>query len=81
MARTLDGQAAIIMGASSGIDHGVARTFANAGAAVVANDQSSPEPARRPLEKVDASGGRARATGTDVADGHFPLYAGFAING
>ncbi len=68
MALLLENQVAIVTGASSGIGHGVARAFAAAGAAVIVNYRSSPEPAHQLAGDIERQGGRARAIKADVAD-------------
>ncbi len=68
MKRLLEGQVAIVTGASSGIGHGVARALADAGAAVIVNYRSSPEPAKRLAGEIEAAGGRARAIHADVSE-------------
>ncbi len=64
----LDGQVAIVTGASSGIGHAVARGFAEAGAAVVVNYNSHAEPADALVAEIEAAGGQALAVGADVSD-------------
>ena len=64
----LDGQVAIVTGASSGIGHAVARGLAEAGAAVVVNYNSHAEPADALVAEIEAAGGQALAVGADVSD-------------
>lgn len=64
----LDQQVAIVTGASSGIGHAVAETFAANGAAVVVNYRSQAEPADALVEKIRRTGGRAIAVSADVSD-------------
>ncbi len=64
----LDGQVAIVTGASSGIGQAVARGLAQAGAAVVVNYNSHAEPADALVAEIAASGGEAIAFGADVSD-------------
>jgi glucose 1-dehydrogenase len=68
MSKPLDGQVAIVTGASSGIGQGVAAAFAEAGAAVTINYRSSPDPAKELAAKINAEGGRAIAVGADVSN-------------
>ncbi len=68
MTRLLEGQVAIVTGASSGIGHGVARACAAAGAAVSVNYRSSPGPAHQLAVEIEQAGGRARAIKADVAE-------------
>lgn len=65
--RKLEGQIAIITGASSGIGAGIARAFAAAGARVVINYSSSEEKARNVLEEVQAMGVEALIFKADVS--------------
>jgi len=58
---------AIVTGASSGIGLAVAEAMAAAGAAVVINYHSQPEPAEQLARQINAQGGRALAIGADVA--------------
>ena len=46
MKRKLEGQIALVTGASSGIGAGIAKALANEGATVVVNYSSSPEKSR-----------------------------------
>ncbi|HEU5147429.1 MAG TPA: SDR family NAD(P)-dependent oxidoreductase, partial [Chryseosolibacter sp.] len=57
--RKLEGQIAIITGASSGIGAGIARAFAQAGAKVVINYSSSEDKARSVLQEVQGLGSEA----------------------
>lgn len=64
---SLKQQVALVTGASSGIGAGAAKALAAAGAAVVINYHSQPEPAERLARQINAQGGRALAIGADVA--------------
>lgn len=68
MQARLDGQVAIVTGASSGIGHAIARAYGEAGAAVVVNYRSQPEPAQALADEITRAGGRARAIAADVSD-------------
>jgi glucose 1-dehydrogenase len=68
MPRPLEGQVAIVTGASSGIGHAIARAYADAGAAVAINFHSSPDPAHELADAITQAGGQARAIGADVSD-------------
>lgn len=67
MGGVLDGQVAIVTGASSGIGLACARLIARAGAAVIVNYRSSEAPARALVADIEAEGGRATAVHADVA--------------
>lgn len=67
---SLKQQVALVTGASSGIGAGAAKALAAAGAAVVINYHSQPEPAERLARQINAQGGRALAIGADVAQEH-----------
>ena len=64
----LEGQAAIVTGASSGIGTACARALADEGAAVVVNYRSGEDAARALVAEIAAGGGRAVAVQADVAD-------------
>ncbi len=74
-ARRLEGQVALVSGASSGLGRGIARRLAAEGAAVVCGDlQPSPRPGR-PLDGdqptyavIEAEGGRASYQEWDIRD-------------
>lgn len=65
--RKLEGQVAIITGASSGIGAGVATAFARSGARVVINYSSSEEKAKNVLEEVSALKGEGFVFKADVS--------------
>jgi glucose 1-dehydrogenase len=64
----LDGQTAIVTGASSGIGEGIALALGAAGARVVVNYRSGGEQAERVVAAVRDAGGEATAVGADVGD-------------
>ena len=65
--RKLEGNVAIVTGASKGIGASIAKHLAESGAAVVVNYASSKEGADRVVADIEASGGRAVAVQADVA--------------
>jgi 3-oxoacyl-[acyl-carrier protein] reductase len=65
--RKLEGNVAIVTGASKGIGASIAKHLAESGAAVVVNYASSKEGANRVVADIEVSGGRAVAVQADVA--------------
>jgi NAD(P)-dependent dehydrogenase (short-subunit alcohol dehydrogenase family) len=65
--RPLQGQKALVTGASSGIGEGVARALGAAGADVVVNYVAQPESAERIADEIAAGGVRAVALRADVS--------------
>jgi 3-oxoacyl-[acyl-carrier protein] reductase len=63
----LAGKVAIVTGASKGIGAGIARSFGEAGAAVVVNYASSREGADKVVSQIKAAGGKAIAVQGDVS--------------
>ncbi|WP_250493277.1 SDR family oxidoreductase [Caballeronia sp. GAWG1-1] len=70
MQRSLEGQIALVTGASSGIGAGVAQSLADAGAKVAINYHSHAEPAEELAAEITANGGDAFAVAADVSDEH-----------
>lgn len=66
-AQVLQGQTALVTGASSGIGAGVALRLAQAGATVGVNYRSHPEEADKIVDAIVAAGGKAVAFGADVS--------------
>jgi glucose 1-dehydrogenase len=66
-AQPLQGQTALVTGASAGIGEAVARALGAAGASVVVNYVANPEAARRTVEAIQAAGSQARAIRADVS--------------
>jgi len=65
---SLQGQVALVTGASSGLGHACAEALAAAGAAVVINYNSQREPADALAKAIQGRGGRAIAVEGDVSD-------------
>ncbi|MEU9780701.1 SDR family oxidoreductase [Streptomyces phaeochromogenes] len=63
----LDGQVALVTGASGGIGRGIALRFAEAGAAVAVHFRTNAEAAREVVDLIVGSGGRAVALRADLA--------------
>ena len=63
----LDGQTALVTGASSGIGRASAMAMAEAGAAVVINYRGSPNDADAVVAEIEKTGGRAVAIQADVS--------------
>jgi len=57
--KRLEGQVAVVTGASRGIGHACAEELARCGAAVVVNYNQSPEPAEQLAKQINDGGGRA----------------------
>jgi len=66
--RTLDGQTALVTGASRGIGRAVALALAECGAEVVVNYASSPVAADAVVKDIESKGGTAYALQADVGD-------------
>jgi glucose 1-dehydrogenase len=64
----LDGQKALVTGASSGIGSAVARAFGAAGAAVAVNYRGKPDRAKQVASHIRAAGVEAIAVAADVSD-------------
>lgn len=67
MKRKLEGQIALITGASSGIGAGVAKAMAAEGASVIINYSSSPDKAEQVLSEVESAGGVGLVVKADVS--------------
>ncbi len=68
MKKKLEGQVALVTGASSGIGAGVAKALSSEGASVVINYSSSPEKAEKVLHEIQLSGGTAITMKADVSN-------------
>src|SRR5205085_2587572 len=66
--KRLEGQVAVVTGASRGIGRACAEELAREGAAVVVNYHQSQEPAEALVGQITSSGGRAIAVSANVAD-------------
>ena len=66
--RLLDGQVALVTGASSGIGRAVALAMAQAGAAVAVGYHATPQGAEQVVDQIRAAGGEAVCVGADVSD-------------
>jgi NAD(P)-dependent dehydrogenase (short-subunit alcohol dehydrogenase family) len=66
-AKSLEGQVAVITGASSGIGFGVAKGLSSEGAAVVINYRKHSEEAHELADEINGNGGKALAVHADVS--------------
>ena len=78
--RPLEGQTALVTGASRGIGRAIALELARMGAHVAVNYQSSEDAARAAITEIEAQGGSAEALRFDVGD-HDAIAAGIALDG
>jgi len=67
MKRKLEGQVALVTGASSGIGAGIAKALAKEGASVVINFSSSPDKADKVRAEIQKVGGKAITIKADVS--------------
>lgn len=65
---SLEGQTALVTGATQGIGRAIALALAGAGARVWINHLNQPEAATALVAQIEAAGGSATALGADVAD-------------
>lgn len=68
MCRRLEGQVALVTGASRGIGRGIALALAREGAAVVVNYHHQGAPAGEVVQAITAAGGQSYAARADVTD-------------
>jgi 3-oxoacyl-[acyl-carrier protein] reductase len=68
MSRRLEGQVAVVTGASKGIGASIAKHLADEGAAVVVNYASSKQGADRVVAEITGKGGRAVAAQADMSE-------------
>src|SRR5438270_3220934 len=66
--KRVEGQVAVVTGASRGIGRACAAELAREGAAVVVNYHESKDPAEALAAEIVSNGGRAIAVGANVAD-------------
>ena len=65
---SLENKVAVVTGGSRGIGRAIALEFAERGAAVVVNYNSSPDAAEEVVKKIQEAGGKAAAFKADVSD-------------
>ena len=68
LSRSIAGQVAVVTGAASGMGRATAQLLADEGAAVLALDRDA-DGVEAVADEITAAGGRAWATGVDLADG------------